>query len=93
MYPCQKENIIFRREEDDALLFNPETGQIKLLNYTSIAIWEICDGKHSLDDIIVILKKEFQDTDEEVDFRQDVEEFLNQADKLGFIVSLDKPRV
>lgn len=53
-------DVILREEEPDgALLFNPDTNQIRVVNATGLFIWKLCDGKNDLPAIITELKKEF----------------------------------
>ncbi len=33
-----------RRGSDDTAVFNPETGTLHALNPSALAIWELCDG-------------------------------------------------
>ena len=34
-----------RRGSDDTAVYNPNTGTLHLLNASALAIWELCDGK------------------------------------------------
>ncbi len=33
-----------RRGSDDTAVFNPDSGKLHLLNPSALAIWELCDG-------------------------------------------------
>ncbi|MEO0284861.1 MAG: PqqD family protein [candidate division WOR-3 bacterium] len=52
--------IVFRKEEDGALLYNLETGEIKILNEVGAFIFELCDGKHDKEEIINEIIKNFE---------------------------------
>ena len=46
-------DVVLREEDPDgALLFNPDTNQIRVLNKTGLFIWKLCDGKHDLSSIV-----------------------------------------
>lgn len=39
-------DVVLREEDPDgALLFNPDTNQIRVINTTGLFIWKHCDGK------------------------------------------------
>lgn len=73
---CNK--AITREEDGEVLLFeHGEEGnaKISLLNKTAYAIWNLCDGNNSVDDIIATFSQKFTDID-----TQKIE-----SDVLGFI--------
>lgn len=83
---------VILREDDPggALLFNPDTNQIRVLNATALFIWKHCDGKKDVPDIIDELKKAFADVPEsEVEI--EVKEFVEDMRANGFLgVSMGK---
>ena len=56
------------REEEggEALLFNPETGEIKVANPTALLIWQLCDGTRTKADVLRALEEEFEGVDRDV---------------------------
>lgn len=73
---CNK--AITREEDGEVLLFeHGEEGnaKISLLNKTAYAIWNLCDGNNSVDNIVTVFSQKFTDID-----TQKVE-----SDILGFI--------
>ncbi len=66
--------IVIEREDDGALLFHPETGEIKLLNGSGAFLFGLLDGRHSKEDLVVSLLKEY--AVERAEAEHDVEEFL-----------------
>ena len=42
--PTRRGQAWVRRGGDDTAVFNPETGALHLLNPSALAIWELCDG-------------------------------------------------
>lgn len=54
-------DVVLREEDPDgALLFNPDTNQIRVINSTGLFIWKHCDGKKDLPEIVSSLKKSFE---------------------------------
>ncbi len=53
-------DVVLREEDPEgALLFNPDTNQIRVINATGLFIWKHCDGKKDLPTIIAAMKKVF----------------------------------
>lgn len=53
-------DVILREEDPDgALLFNPDTNQIRVINPTGLFIWKQCDGRKDLPAIVAALKNAF----------------------------------
>ncbi len=62
----QCNNAITREEDGEVLLFeHGEEGnaKISLLNKTAYAIWDLCDGNNSVDDIVAVFSEKFTDID------------------------------
>ena len=36
---------------DETLLYNAENDKVSMLNKTAAAVWELCDGKHTIEEI------------------------------------------
>ncbi len=71
-------------DEDGALLFNPDSNRIQLLNNTGFFIWQLCsEGKTSLE-ISEAVKREFSDVPEE-QVNEDIKQFLDEMTEIGFI--------
>jgi len=62
--------LVLREEEDGALLFDPETGEVRILNQSAAAICKLFDGRRSIAEIVTMLGESFErmaaDADEEV---------------------------
>jgi hypothetical protein len=78
-------------DEDGALLFNPDTDQIKLLNQTGYYIWKKCKKECRIDQIIEAFKKDFDEVPVD-QVKNDVEEFIKQMLESGFMGILDKKK-
>ena len=85
-------DVILREEDPNgALLFNPDTNQIRVINPTGLFIWKQCDGKKDLLAIVSALKKTFDGVPEaEVD--NQVKAFVDDMKANGFLGVLQQKR-
>lgn len=78
-------DVVLREEgSDGALIFQPDTNQIKVLNATGLFIWQRCDGNHTLSDLITALLVEFEGAPES-EVAQQVEGFVESLVQGQFI--------
>ena len=78
-------DVVLREEDEDgALLFNPDTNQVKVINPTGLFIWQQCDGQKGLDGIVKALLEAFEDAPAD-QVSQDVQEFLDGMLQSGFV--------
>ena len=82
-------DVVLREEGDEgALLFNPDSNQIKVLNTTALFIWKKCNGENKLSDILAELKENFEEVPLK-DAEDDVADFLNEMVLCGFVGILE----
>jgi hypothetical protein len=84
-------DVVLREEDPDegALLFNPDTNQVKVINSTGLFIWQQCGVARTLDEIIAEVQKGF----DEVPSGQvagDVQEFVDGMVATGFIGTVEQ---
>lgn len=80
--PIANPLIVLREEFDDwAILFDPDTGKGMGLNPTSIFIWKLLDGSHTLNDIMEKLLKECENVPKEAE--NDLKEFIQELIERG----------
>lgn len=80
-------NVVLREEDEDgALLFNPDTNQVQVVNATAAFIWKTCDGAHTLDHILAALQEEFDETPPEDALRQEIQTYLESMEINGFLI-------
>lgn len=71
-------SMVLRREEDDwAILFDPDSGAVRALNLSAVAVWDKLDGQRTLSQIVNALKPLFVDMSPNA-----AEEVLNLAQTL-----------
>lgn len=58
-YPQRKEQVIAQKASSDFLLFDMNDGNYYSLNEVGCRIWELCDGNHSVAQVIETLAAEY----------------------------------
>jgi Coenzyme PQQ synthesis protein D (PqqD) len=58
-YPQRKEQVIAQKASSDLLLFNMNDGNYYSLNEVGGRIWELCDGNHSIAQLVETLVTEY----------------------------------
>ena len=84
--------VIHEEDPDGALIFNPDTDQIKVLNQTGFFIWQLCDGSHDMERIIARVRETFDGVPEDQVLIQ-VQDFVNDMVGSGFIGTVEEDTV
>jgi hypothetical protein len=85
LYTCNP-GIVLREEDDSGtLLFNPDTGDVLVLNPTGRLIWDACAGGADIGMILDGMREAFEDVPE--DAPGDVTSFLSMLTAGGFLRS------
>lgn len=76
---------LFLREEDDwgGLLFDPDTGDTRLLNETAAEAWKLMDGRLTLTQVVAALRKQFEGMDANAE--DEVLELAKELYRLGAV--------
>lgn len=77
------EDIIWRRIGDEVVVIKDNGLSTHILNKTATLIWEMCDGKRSIDEIAASLFDRFDVSLEEA--RADTRETIENLTKAGII--------
>ncbi|MDM8516307.1 SynChlorMet cassette protein ScmD [Desulfobacterales bacterium HSG16] len=81
--PIINRSIVFREEFDEwAILFYPDMGTSFGLNPVSVFIWKHLDGEHTVNDILIKLRKQCEDTPD--DAINHIEGFVGKLIDHGF---------
>ena len=59
-HPQRKEQVICQKASNEFLLFNMQDGNYYSLNEVGQRIWELCDGNHSVAQVVDTLASEFE---------------------------------
>jgi hypothetical protein len=83
---CYKTNpeMVFRKEEEGAFLFDPRTGNLKYLNATGVIVYELCDGVNTVKDIHMLIAKLYPEIETEK-LATDTELFFENLLSMHFI--------
>jgi uncharacterized protein (DUF2236 family) len=71
-------------EPDGAVLFNPDTDAVQVINPTGLAIWQALEFPKTKQEIVEYLLDVCEDVPED-QVAQDVEEFIERLNAAGFI--------
>jgi len=84
-------DVVLREEgTDGGLFFNPDTNQVKVVNFSGLFIWQQCDGTRDLPGLVTALQGVFDEipADRVV---QDVRDFVTDMVESGFIGTIEMP--
>ena len=77
-------DIVFRKEEEGAFLFDPKTGELKCLNPMGSLIWLLCDGSLSLEQIQQKITKQYPQVPCD-SVLQELQAFLQDLFQMGYL--------
>ena len=80
----QGSDLVLRREEKGAFLFNPETSDLSCLNDVGVLVWEAIDGARTVEDLVRHVETHFDDAGDH-DVLADVRAFLQDLVRLGYV--------
>jgi len=82
--PKRAEQVIAQKASNDLLLFNIDDGNYYSLNEIGSRIWDLCDGTHSVPQLVAALAAEYDAPRE--DLENDVAELLESLQSGKLIV-------
>jgi PqqD family protein of HPr-rel-A system len=82
--PMRKPGVWLRQAERENAVFDPETGSVHMMNSTAVAIWVLCDGATTPDEMIGAVC-ELSGLPTEV-VQEDVNRILRQFDEAGILL-------
>lgn len=84
----KNEGIIFKEEGEGGFLFDPETGNLKYMNPSGKETFLVLMDQKDVEEMIKHLLRVYPDADPK-QVQRDLEGFLTELDKNGFISPLD----
>jgi len=90
-YPVPRAQVAARVVEGQAVIILTDSGEVNVLNDVGTRIWELVDGKHSVQEIAETIVGEFQVSREVA--LEDTKEFLKNLEASQVIVWRDTPRI
>jgi len=66
--PLRREGIFSKLidEAEEIMLYAPQYGLLQVLNKTGYEIWELCDGKHTIGDIVGLFVDKYRRNPDEI---------------------------
>ena len=75
-------NMVLREEGDEgAILFDPDSGAVRILNPTATVIWKLLDEGRTLPEVLAALSEQFEAVDD--DAQAQVLELAGQLVSIG----------
>lgn len=87
-YPTQNKDYELTELDDEIILFSVKHEKAIYLNPSAQLIWQLCDGKYSVDDIIEGLEQQYP---EESSIEQHVLEAFDKMQGDGVIIFISEP--
>ena len=83
-------DVVLREEDPDgALLFNPDTNQIRVLNTTGLFVWKLCDGSQDLPGIVAAMQESYDKVPED-QVADQVAEYVGDMVAAGFVGTVEE---
>lgn len=64
--PMKCEGFVAEQIDDEVVLLHPKKNIILHTNQITVLIWQLCDGSHSIDEIVDIFKEIFPHSGDEI---------------------------
>jgi hypothetical protein len=91
IWVARAEDVISRRIGDEMVVLKNTADSAHILNKTAAAVWELCDGERSLDEIAERICDRFEVSFEEA--RADIEEIIGRLIQVGILAQSAEPAV
>jgi len=62
--PALNPAMVIREEEDGAILYDPDTGAVRIINPTAVAICKLLDGRRTMAQVIEALGERYEEMDD-----------------------------
>lgn len=77
-------DVSCREEVDGALLYNPDTDRVLVVNTTGLLIWQVLEQPHTLEEVVAILLERCDNVPQD-QVHRDVGDFIARLQERGFI--------
>ena len=89
LYMHNPDVIVKEEDEDGALVFNPETDRILVLNPTAFFVWKQCDGSRTMADIVQTVADKFEGVPQD-EMESQVATYINEMVAASFIGTVEQ---
>ena len=83
-WPKRSEDTASRVVEGEAVIVIPQKGVVTVLNETGSGIWQLLDGRNSIEDIVNIISSEFDVSREQAE--KDTLDFIEELVEKDMVV-------
>jgi len=83
-WPKRSEDTASRMIDGEAVIVIPQKGVVTVLNETGSGIWQLLDGRNSIEDIINIISSEFDVSREQAE--KDTLDFIEELVEKDMVV-------
>ena len=89
LFYIRNPDVVLREEDPDgALLFNPDTNQIRAINTTGLFVWQMCDGNAAMPSIVAAVMESFAQVPED-EVAGQVRDYVDDMVAAGFIGTVE----
>ena len=81
--------VLHEEDPDGALIYNPDTDQIRVLNQTGFFVWQLCDGSHDMPSLVAGVRDSFDEVPDD-NVSAQVEDYVNEMVSAGFIGTVEE---
>ncbi len=85
--PAKRRGIQEQKLDSELMLHDPDNGNVHILNETSKTVWRLVDGRRTLNQIEMDMRKLFS-VDEGQDIKNDIENVINELSEKGLLVEV-----
>lgn len=84
--PCRRDSIMARDLDGEAILYNPDTKHVHILNKAALLVWQLCDGRHSISDMVAAIAEMYSfSPGEGIRVEQDIQGIIDDFAAQGMI--------
>lgn len=82
--PVRSSDVTYSIMEPDIILLNIESGYYFSTNHVGAKVWELCNGKNSITEILCIISKEFKK--DIIEIEDDIVELIESMTNEGLLL-------
>lgn len=88
--PVRRDDVICKQLDGvETVLYDLEAGSLHVLNSTARLVWKACDGEHTVEDMVAIIKEQYAGVDNR-DVERDVRIALETFAARGLLQQSDQ---
>ncbi|MEN8217346.1 MAG: PqqD family protein [Pseudomonadota bacterium] len=73
--------------ENELMLHDSAAQKVYVLNPTAALVWSLCDGEHTIEQMVTAVETQFGKTGQEANITQDVQQTVNWLNDYGLLLS------